>query len=377
MKSAAGQEVGSWLQGGQVSAGTSNAIKGILIIAICVGHNRVLTGSVDGLFASLYFWHVQGFFFLAFITRGLNVADRKVSDVVVRYLTPFLVFAAAGLLANLVWRAPENLFLDLGMLLWSGAAVWSERVTGMQLFWFLPTFCSFAIAQIMASRIRRARPYGANQAVIAASVLFAFAILIPTGIQKYLPWGLGLVAYLFAVSIFFAATLEAYRRSGPVVRKVVLAVCVAAVLLTCLVVLPAYQVNIAKFRYGNGGIFSAGGFLDAAIASSGTIGANILVVVIAARLAGSRILNLIGQHSLQIFLLHSFVQYPAWLLLKKYLGELPDLAVILIGISLTLIAMGVSLAIAVGLAYFPRLRELVFPRNLGTLRSALKSVREK
>lgn len=67
-----------------------NAAKGILIIAVVLGHARATSEFMPWLFAFLYLWHVQSFFILS-VFRSKPLTWSHTKDIAARYLGPVLL----------------------------------------------------------------------------------------------------------------------------------------------------------------------------------------------------------------------------------------------------------------------------------------------
>jgi fucose 4-O-acetylase-like acetyltransferase len=346
-------------------------MKGILIIAIVIGHNRILTDRIEGLFAILYFWHVQGFFFLAFSNRGFGIGNRSIIDMVTRYMVPFLLFTTAisfgHFLVSWDYSIPEKLLI----LFYSGAAQWSEEATKIQLFWFLPTLSAFIVLQIIVSRaLDRYQNVPYSAWALLAIFIFTLFVILPASVHRLLPWCVGLALYLMPVSAAFAAGCNELLRGRASTRSAILVAAAAAVGSTVWLVLSTRPINIAQFDFGlRIGLMPI--VATGAIASAGAIGANLLVVLLAKRLAGSKLLRMLGRQSLQIYLYHIFFQYGVWVLLNRTFPNLSLILGLTAGLLASIAAVAGALAISRVINSVPRLRSLVFPKDLAGLKMAI------
>ena len=138
----------------------SNAIKGLLIFLIVLGHNAVFTKSIPSSFEYLYTFHVQTFFILPFLygTKSKSLID-SFSKNFVRLYYPFLLFFT---LLSILWLfaqgriADANSVSDLdlsysGKVLYFISAIFTgnyfliDYFSGFQFLWFLPVMFSMNI----------------------------------------------------------------------------------------------------------------------------------------------------------------------------------------------------------------------------------------
>jgi fucose 4-O-acetylase-like acetyltransferase len=339
--------------------------KGILMLAIALGHNRILTDAIPDLFVLLYFWHVQGFFFLAFSNRGFVIESRRTVDAMVRYLTPFILLTGLLVLALLVASRRPELVVDWLALLYSGAADRAGNIIGIQLFWFLPTFTSFVIAQIWLSRLlRRIGGIGWPAAAFFTAIAVVAAWSLPTGVQLALPWCAGLAVYLLALSVAFAAFCDPLLHGNRLVRIAVGVIGAVTTGATAWLVVSGHPINVALFHFGNP-------LIIALLAASGAIGANLLVVLASRRLGGSALLKTIGRNSLQIYLFHIFVEYGAWIAFRRIAPNHPMFLSLITGLLVTGLAVGISIAAAKLIRRISPINAILFPKDLASLKAVL------
>lgn len=119
----------------------SNTLKGILIILIVIGHNSILTRSIDGLFEYLYSFHVMLFFILPwFYKRKPSNIHQTVNRSVKLYLYYIVFFILQVVLYNILIEHNFSLTESVYAFLRGGHHA-LKVVTGYEYLWFLPCFC--------------------------------------------------------------------------------------------------------------------------------------------------------------------------------------------------------------------------------------------
>ena len=135
----------------------SNAIKGLLIFLIVLGHNSIFTNFIPGSFHYLYSFHVACFFILPFFyplkiltkDRILNYAARMYCPYILLFLLFLILFTfleknGISLKSNINSFENKNLF-DFFFTLINGGIYHIQKYIGFQYLWFLPVMFSFAI----------------------------------------------------------------------------------------------------------------------------------------------------------------------------------------------------------------------------------------
>jgi len=347
-----------------------DAIKGILILAVLIGHNEACTMHAPWLRQLFYFFHTQCFLFLACALDSAPFSAALARDRAVRYLVPYCVFAAlaailsrsfaSGSIAAVQdWRA-------FGIALLSGDEGLLRDAIGMRVFWFLPALYSLVMLRAVALTSDMA-----GWLVMAASIAWmAVAYQLPAESYQAAPLGL-------PVALFFAA-------SGLVARKIYqstaepacLAVCqriltpiVAAGIAALIVFIPLGSVNASQIAtYYNAGLatFAAGLLFPLAMFAT--------LMQYSHRLACCGWLAVAGRHSLAIYLIHMFVYRASTRLFfgSRFTdphvvgGNLP------LGLAILAITGVVSLAVAIGIDRLPALRRCVFPRDWADWKAGLR-----
>lgn len=345
-------------------------MRGILIIAIVLGHNRLFTTQWPWFFGFAYKWHVHGFFFLALAGRGLREKSSKaLLDVLVRFLVPFVLFLTLATVANAL-RSQFSLAVYLQALA-IGSARLINAACDMSLFWFLPAFAGYLLFLGAAGAfLARNRAAPAVLCVICATCL-TVSWFLPRSIALLIPLGLPIVAYIFPGSVVFCAVNGCIEKTSPTRRLFAAAVCITASVL-CVLYVGDTRFDISLFKYGQGSLFIfASGIM---ISVSANLALKAVCLTIPDGLVAS-LLAIIGRGSLVIFLVHSFIQAP---LVKGAQAFLPPTASVL-SAAVALVIAGI--AIAAGLWVERMLRQrpgvsaLVLPRDRNAFLQALQRLR--
>lgn len=221
-----------------------NAIKGVLILSIVVGHSLFLKSTqIGGSFvAFLYFWHVQGFFLLL-SRREQSRRGTKDLDMLVRYIIPYLLVAGGIGALRAIASGQPHAFAEMLMGLFMGNSSYLDDYSGA-VYWFVPTFLFVLMAwRILAPHADR--PVAAA-AIVGAGLLSTF---VPADILKQLPLGLGLVPYILAMMAIhrlFSKWIDA----GPDRTRALLALFLGATAIVWYLIWNGSTVNLGFFRFG-------------------------------------------------------------------------------------------------------------------------------
>lgn len=169
---------------------------------VVLGHNAVVTSAVPGLFGALYSFHVYAFLFLPFVFPGEPLTVSQWVDRSIRYLVPHTVFfAIAAALFTLLLRRGDPLpaigaDVVVAWLVSSGRLY--KQACGYLLFWFLPALLTLVVARGLWTRAS----VGVRCAVLVALIAVHGAVgALPMGAKRYLPFGLGIVAFVFPLAL--------------------------------------------------------------------------------------------------------------------------------------------------------------------------------
>ncbi len=128
-----------------------DAVKGVLILCVLVGHSALANVVAPALKDGLYSFHVQAFLLLPFLYAVRPAGGRNVADVCVRYLIPYSVFVAvfSVLQQVAVRRDVVSWLYELERGLITGNDVYLKGATGLSLFWFLPAITGVSLLTIL------------------------------------------------------------------------------------------------------------------------------------------------------------------------------------------------------------------------------------
>ncbi len=276
-----------------------DALKGILIVLIAAGHNPLITIPFPGLFEVIYSFHVMGFLLLPFWFAVPPLSARLVRDRAVRYLAPHYAFYLFGCVLFAFLLARDPWWQRLAAIA-SGALVASADLvkagSGLSLFWFLPALLTLTL-------LRSAMHTRARAAVVALALAGHLgAGALPEIVQVWTPFGLLIALFAFPLGQLVAGLWPRYV--APWVRAwgVVFGIGWAAGL---------------WYIYTTRSVFNIG---EMAVPSLRTplkllfhdlnalLGFGALAALCATPVGRWNVLAKLGEASLIIFLVHSFVQ---------------------------------------------------------------------
>lgn len=204
--------------GSLLKRGESNAIKGVLILLVVLGHNSLLM-QATGLFPYIYSFHVYCFFILPYLYgQSTNEGHwRRLSLRFLRYLAVYLAFCAGCLCIS----------LSRHRVIWDGWALLHAIITGSQgllteyigfgMLWFLPAICAVLFWHAVYFRMSSA---GRGAMLSICAVLWLLAALGITSYHQlgcYIPFALmpGLYHCLTGGGFrYIAVQLQKHERYG-------------------------------------------------------------------------------------------------------------------------------------------------------------------
>lgn len=285
-----------------------DAVKGLLVLLIVVGHSSPLYLAWSPATTFLYRFHVAGFLLLVGMRPAETLPWRAVADRAVRYLVPFAAYlvAAAALLLLVFGPRTGAAALQqarwLGQALWSGAASDCKQASGFSLFWFMPTLLSLTLLRSAWARVGKS----AGDPWLWWPLLCVLQGLLPTGREATRQWPLGAAVAVWILPLVELAPLAAqwfaaHRRWGWLLWAV-----------TAAAVAPLPWTNIGDLAVADWS------------APAGWIGQNAMILLSfgaiyssSGQLGKVAALRWLGRHSLGVYLGHSFGIQLALLLLGK------------------------------------------------------------
>ncbi len=176
-----------------------DALKGVLILLVILGHNYYFGNYYPLWFNALYNFHVASFLLLPFLfsMRALEIGPFR--DRVVRALAPQLAFLGMALVAYFALYVEKSGAGIADWLLAVGVAllVQNEEVlnsaAGFRHFWFLPAMITMMCLLYLYDR----GALWVRRAILGGAFVWHLTIgLVPLEVARYIPWGLPIVGFL-------------------------------------------------------------------------------------------------------------------------------------------------------------------------------------
>ena len=328
-----------------------DALKGLLITLIVVGHGGIGSPGLLMVQSTLYNFHAPLFLLIAFLLPVRPLTMEEAVKKARRYFVPLLWFSGLALVIfNFLFgqgRDVGEALQNYGRAWWTGSAFAFDRATGFEAFWFLHALFGLWLLRAVA-----ARGAGAWQACVwAACAGTAFALLAFAPMERVredVPTLLSLSAYCVAVApLVFAVFNTVSRLRGPWLSLAMFAGA-SAVFATGTV-----TYNIAHVRLPGLWeplrlalwLFLLGAALD-------------ILVRLAETAPFQRVFGALGRRSFEIFLIHLFVLFGVRWLLGTIVPNTQTLPLVLFT---TLVALALSFVAALALERVPALHRILFP----------------
>lgn len=336
---------------------TLDCAKGILIFLIVLAHNHQLTGAFPGMRWFLYNWHVYSFFlisaFLPFRPHQPNFLLTRA----VRYYVPFVLFFTLVWAATGGWSQPVEKITAwlLGIVI--GSADLLDNASGARLYWFLPALLGFTLIRWAISRTGRWERFVLPLVAVSG---FLFAGLIPDSIEPYIPLGLPIALYAIGPCLAFAAFMT-YALSGSRFRLLTCGAISVAILAICTLIasLNSSKLVLAAFQYFD--IRDLDSLIVHALLAISACSTVVFFLAVSTRPA---LIAWFGRSSLLIYLSHQILYSVMASILRKALPTLLREHEIAAGFALLFATLVASGLFAYCVAYVPRLRRILTPRDL-------------
>lgn len=310
----------------------SNVIKGIAILFVILGHNHILAPVGSYLFGWIYSFHLVVFFILPFFyDKPVNFNFKILENLFIRNYVPFFIFfLLLYFLFHIVINKDGIGPIEIVYGLFNGSAAVIKQSTGFVFLWFLPAYFSMAVIRGISSKSK----YIFNLLFVSGLLLslnwdFTWNIL-----YVYVPFGImrGLYYFTFGViTLFLVKRVPYMKQIGAFIFVVI----------TTLYWLKICSTN--EYLFG--------------------ISAFLFLMTTVDFLKNIRGLQLLGQFSLGIYLIHVLV----YNVLEKMTPNFQ-----FIGWVIYLITIVISLSITLFLMKIDRLRKFFFPKNLTDWMESIK-----
>lgn len=341
-----------------------DALKGLLITLIILGHNYFYSRYWPFAFSLLYNFHVACFLLLPFLFPLNRIGVQGLRDRMLRALAPQAIFLIAAMAAYFVLFVVKD---------WHGIAGWLggvavglvfqteqllENASGFRHFWFLPAMASLLGLLWVYDHAGR----GVRMAILATALLWHVSIgFLKAPEIQYLPWGIAIVGFVFLPGLLVRQLDRQIRWTG-LLDVVVVALWV---LMLWVCVRNRWSMGLAgdivrvKTWMEPGRLLFHDGLLVLSFFSLKRIAARI----------GGAILPALGRVSLSLFLMIPLLWQVFWMAGGSRLDAqtIPGRVLLVVGTLLFMLATGYGLARWIECT---RLKALLFPRDLGQWRGA-------
>lgn len=291
-----------------ISRDASNAIKGLLILLIMLGHNSILCMAWDGcttvekhfLWRWLYTFHVYCFFMLPFMYNKQPYRKGNVGKNALRLLYPYVWVCLGCLLMNLfVMEESFNGLTDfLYAMVWGSSLLLEENLS-FNFSWFLPAMFSLLLLKDVYYSVNRIW-----RGVLLGLAILLWAVVLVTGVKFstigiYVPFALVPAFRLLPICLLTVWVAERIKMMA-VWRSVV-------VVLFVMMSLLFWWVQNDDIRFGRMLFYFVMPML-----------AFLTLLAVRDRLAKSRLMIALGKMSMQIYLYHVIVFNVLLLVVKRF-----------------------------------------------------------
>ncbi|PLX44086.1 MAG: hypothetical protein C0609_06480 [Deltaproteobacteria bacterium] len=352
---------------GKERESTLDVVKGALLLSVMVCHSPLLEVASHRFNSIPHLYHVFGFLLLPFLRTARPLTLRKVGDVSVRYLTPYIAFTIIyGILYWLVMMGGED-FLSWAAKLAIALPMASYRLldsaTGLEMLWFLPALFSLSVLYSIYDRAGKAVRYTILAVAVPAHLFMGAA---PSWFKESAPMGLDIALYILPAALFTRALYV----NGNFQRSKVKGV-------TALFLATA---SLSVAIWSNSGVYLAAlkvpSIMDpAAFILQDTLSISVLFALLylaSGKKWGLGALKYLGRYSLFIYLAHPLVDQlllraaSATCLNKNYFSAHP-----LLWGTLILAVNCVLCVTSAAILRDTKLYKILFPRDLESLKRAL------
>ena len=205
----------------------SNAIKGILILLVVLGHNSVLMKHT-GMYEYIYSFHVYCFFILPFLygyTQSGETFAKRFQSVLIRSRKNYIIYLILSLICL-------GISIFLGKVIFSPANVIYAITTGSQnllikyvgfgMLWFLPTICAILFWHQIYYTINTKYRYVFLLTTFVLWILAALGITNYHEIGLYVPFALAPGLYHVLTGVLSRKLITHQRSKSNIVFKIII-----------------------------------------------------------------------------------------------------------------------------------------------------------
>lgn len=276
-----------------------DALKGLLILLIILGHMPLLWAQAPTLFYGLYSFHVTAFLLLTFTRPSLPNLS-KLKQQAVRYIVPFLLFTCFYSLASFLLDPSGSIFQRVSETILALAIASTptlDAATNLKMLWYLPTlFILVVLKDFFAYLLLKAKLVAVSLLLVS---VFVHVSLGEFGAWRfYVPWGLLQALYVLPLGLIVHAYHSQFEE-GRVPFKHGVTLCI--ITLTMLVIATYSE---QQFDIGNLDVYSIANTWKFMLQDTILLGSFLVLYWASPLFPAKPILAALGKLSLPIYLIH-------------------------------------------------------------------------
>ncbi len=330
-----------------------NAVKGLLILSVMLGHLRPLVGENFPVFQFVYNYHVICFLLLPFLYPIKQVDIGQIKTWVVRFWVPFTAFFVAYGALNYFVLGHNFGVIDVLKGYFIATPPMVDSVTGSEILWFLPhIFLVFLVFNFVMNKTNHF--WFLLIMALIGHMLMGF---IPKDIVSHVPFTALNILYLFFFGCIVRLIVLNLKENGQKYAWLFLVIFIGAQVISIS--------TGSVLGYTGIYLFDISQPLKLLLCDILVI-SGFLAFLYGSFLQKIKLLNWLGKHSLIIFLVHQPFLFVAWKMLEQPNGKAEEVIQMYLycvfAFIFTLIASAMSVLFFMK---FKRLHQLIFPRSMG------------